>query len=160
MTSGENSEEVGEEVHDVTEKSQSVEGVKNPESEGEIPGYQDDFPERDGDDFSEGDSDFKLTRMRDGEYEARPSDNRRNEYRPPPPYPPSRLPAADEPVTLPNLFDADWLLQMEHAVGETAAHLAPDPMSYLRSTFTVHSSKLPQLILRIFLRKSLFNFFW
>ena len=123
-------------MDDVTEKSQSVEGVKNPGSEGEIPGYKSDFPESDGDDLSERDGDFKLTRIRDEEYEAKPSDNRRNEYRPPPLYPPSRLPSADEPVTLPNLFDADWLLQMENAVGETAAHLAPDPMAYLRSGST------------------------
>ena len=89
--------------------------------------------------FPGGESDFGVTRITDNEYEVKmsdslkPSDNRRNEYLPPPPYPPSRLPSSDEPVTLPNLFDADWLLQVEQAVGETAAHLTPDPMSYLRS---------------------------
>lgn len=116
-----------------TEKSETAKRGEKPGSRGEIQG-------NDESDFPGDESDFTVTRITDDEHEVKMSgslkptgDNRRNEYPPPPPYP-TRLPSSGEPpATLPNLFDADWLLQMEQAVGETAAHLTPDPMSYLRS---------------------------
>ena len=90
----------------------------------------------------EGESDVRLTKIADNEYEVKMNDslrpptvdNWRNED--PPAAPaykplPTGLPPSHSP-TLPNLFDADWLLQMEQVVDQTAAHLTPDPMAYLR----------------------------
>ena len=124
-------------VEGETEQSETTKRGEKPGSRGEIQGY-------DESDFPDGESEISVKNVMDDvmedEYEVKMSnslkpngDNRRSEYPPPPPYP-TRLPSSGEPpATLPNLFDADWLLQMEQAVGETAAHLTPDPMSYLRS---------------------------
>ena len=102
----------GDDVEEVTDGSETVKKQTNEEDN---PGFPDD----------ESDSNDEKTSDR-----LKPTgDNRRDEYPPPPPYP-TRLPSHSS--TLPNLFDKDWLMQMEHAIDQTAAHLTPDPMSYLR----------------------------
>ena len=85
----------------------------------------------------EGESDVGVTKIAD-EYEVMidtlkpPTVHDRRDEDPPPYKPlPTGLPPSHS-TALPNLFDADWLLQMEQVVDQTAAHLTPDPMSYLR----------------------------
>ena len=85
----------------------------------------------------EGESDVEVTKIAN-EYEVMvdglkpPTVHDRRDEDPPPYKPlPTSLPPSHS-TALPNLFDADWLLQMEQVVDQTASHLTPDPMAYLR----------------------------